>query len=124
MYNTQPRTPRQQREREKEKKTVVAAKVDPNLDIAFRYTSTYLVLLVLSGVREAGDHSRDSTGARDLARVDHDQELHQIVVDFAAAALDDVHILPANGLADFDTAMCIARGLIPAWAGVARNVLC
>lgn len=40
-----------------------------------------LVLLVLSGVREVGNHGRDAAGRGRFAGVDHDEELHEAVVD-------------------------------------------
>ena len=58
----------------------------------------YLVLLVLPGVGEAGNDSGDTRRRGDLAGVDHDQQLHQVVVDLAAAALHDVHVLAAHTL--------------------------
>lgn len=61
----------------------------------------YLVLFVLPGVREAGDDGGDAGRGGDLAGVDHDQQLHEVVVDFAAAALDDVDVLAAHALPDF-----------------------
>lgn len=58
----------------------------------------YLVLFVLPGVREAGDDGCDTGRRGDLAGVNHDKQLHQVVVDFAAAALHDVHVLAAHAL--------------------------
>ena len=43
--------------------------------------STALVLLVLAGVGEVGDNGGDATGRGSLAGIDHDQQLHQTVVD-------------------------------------------
>lgn len=60
----------------------------------------YLVLLVLPGVREAGNDGGDAGRRGDLAGVDHDQQLHQVVVNFAAAALHDVDVLAAHALPD------------------------
>lgn len=65
---------------------------------AARGSCTYLVLLILARVRETRDHSGHPGGRRDLAGVDHDQQLHQVVVDLAAAALDDVDVFPSNAL--------------------------
>ncbi len=42
-----------------------------------------LVLLVLARIREVRDHSRDTTSAGRLARVDHDEEFHEPVIDIA-----------------------------------------
>lgn len=62
--------------------------------------SSALVLLVLSCVGidryDCGD-----TGSRcNLASVDHDQKLHDVVVDLATAALDDKDVLASNRLAN------------------------
>lgn len=70
----------------------------------------YLVLFVLPGVGEAGDDGRDAGRGGDLTRVYHDEQLHQVVVDFAAAALHDVHVLAAHALPDFHTAWTTGRG--------------
>ena len=59
-----------------------------------------LVLLVLARVREEGHDGGDALRARDLARVDHDAQLHERRVDLAAAGVDDVHVVLAHGLAD------------------------
>lgn len=63
----------------------------------------YLVLFVLSSVRETRNYGGHSSGGRDLAGVDHDEQLHQVIVDFAATALYDVDIFPSNRFADLDT---------------------
>ena len=63
-----------------------------------------LVLLVLSGVGVTGDDSRHSHGRGDLAGVDHDQQLHQVVVDLTRTALYDVNVLATNTLAYLHTA--------------------
>jgi len=68
-----------------------------------------LVLLVLARVREAGDDGGDARRRRYFARVDHDQQLHQVVVDLAAARLDDVDVLAAHRLADLDARLEVAE---------------
>ena len=60
----------------------------------------YLVFFVLPGVGEAGDDSGDAGRRGDLARINHDQQLHQVVVDLAAAALHNVDVLAAHALPD------------------------
>lgn len=64
----------------------------------------YLVLLVLPGVGEAGDDGGDAGRGGNLAGVDHDQQLHQVVVDLAAAALHDVDVLASHALPDLHAA--------------------
>ena len=58
-----------------------------------------LVLLVLARVREEGHDGGDALRARDLARVDHDAQLHERRVDLAAAGVDDVHVVLAHRFA-------------------------
>jgi hypothetical protein len=60
----------------------------------------YLVLLVLSRVREAGNDGCDPLGGSDLTGVDHNQEFHEIVVHFSATALNDVNVFSSHGFAD------------------------
>lgn len=56
----------------------------------------------LTCVREVRNHGRDAASRGCLARVDQDQQLHEVVVHFAAPTLDDVHVLLANRLVDGD----------------------
>lgn len=60
----------------------------------------YLVLLILACVGEAGDDGGDTGRGGDLAGVDHNEELHQVIVDLAAPALHDVDILATHTLPD------------------------
>ena len=39
-------------------------------------------------------------GRGDLAGVDHDEELHEVVIDLSTSSLDYVHILPSHTLPD------------------------
>ena len=52
------------------------------------------------GVREAGNDGGDFVSAGDLTGVDHNEKFHQIVVDFAASRLNDIHVFTTNGLLD------------------------
>ena len=63
----------------------------------------HLVLLILPRIWEARDDSRDPLRGGDLAGVDHDEQLHQVVVHLAAAGLHDVDVLSSHALANFDT---------------------
>lgn len=45
---------------------------------------------------------RDATGGGGFAGIDENQELHEVIVDLPAAALDDVHVLLAHGLVNAD----------------------
>lgn len=64
----------------------------------------HLVLLVLPSVGETGDDCGHPGSRGDLAGVDHDEELHQIVIDLTAAALHNVDVLTADALADLHAA--------------------
>lgn len=66
-----------------------------------------LVLLVHAGVRETGDDCGDAAGGGAFAGGDEDEELHEVVVDVAAAGLNDEHILLPDGLRDFDVDLAI-----------------
>jgi len=63
---------------------------------------THLVLLVLPGVRKARNDGRDPGCGGDLAGVDHDQQLHDHVVDLAASALHDEDVVASDGFSDLD----------------------
>ncbi|KAG5459196.1 MAG: hypothetical protein BJ554DRAFT_428, partial [Olpidium bornovanus] len=64
------------------------------------YRSAGLVLLVLPRVREAGYNRGYAASRGGFAGVDHDQELHQVVVNLPASGLHYEHVLVSNGLAD------------------------
>lgn len=80
----------------------------------------HLVLLVLARIWKAGDDSRDPGGWGDLAGIDHDQQLHQIVIDLPTATLHDVDIFSSHTLAYLHAArterwhdrlpLCLHRG--------------
>ena len=55
--------------------------------------TTVLLLLGLLGVREVRDDGCDALGRGTLTGVDHDQELHEGVVDLGGSRLDNVDIL-------------------------------
>ena len=62
-----------------------------------------LVFLVLPGVGEAGYDSCDSDRGGYLTGVDHDQHLHQIVVDLSRPTLNNVDIFSTNRLTNLNT---------------------
>lgn len=64
----------------------------------------HLVLLVLPGVWKAWDDSRDPGSRGNLAGVDHNQELHQIIIDLPRSTLDNVDVLPTYTLSYLNTA--------------------
>jgi hypothetical protein len=57
---------------------------------------------VLPGVAEVGDHGRDAACAGTLERIDHDEQLHQVLVRRAAGGLHDEDVAGAHVLADLD----------------------
>jgi hypothetical protein len=62
----------------------------------------YLVFLVLSGIGEHGYDGGDTSSRSDLASVNHDQQLHEVIVDLAASALNNKHIFATNRFANLD----------------------
>ena len=71
---------------------------------------TGLGLTILTGIAEIGDHSGDTAGRSTLHGVDHDQQLHQAVVDRGAGRLHDEHIATANSLKSGDKNLAIGEG--------------
>ncbi len=59
-----------------------------------------LVLAVLAGIPEIRDHRRDPVRTRPPRRVDHDQQLHQMLVRRGGSRLDDEHVPTADVLVD------------------------
>jgi hypothetical protein len=68
-----------------------------------------LFLFVLSRVWITWDHSGDSTRRRGLACRNKDEELHEVVVDVAAAGLNDEHVGVADRLCDFDVDLAVGE---------------
>lgn len=71
--------------------------------------ASHFVLLVLPGVGEAWDDGGNPLRGGDLAGVDHDEQLHEVVVHLAASGLHDVYVLPADGLADLHARLQVAE---------------
>ena len=62
-----------------------------------------LILFVLSGVRKTRDNCRDTGSRCNLAGIDHNQQLHQVIIDVSTSTLYDVNIFTAYTLADLNT---------------------
>mmetsp|Transcript_8458 Transcript_8458/g.25410 ORF Transcript_8458/g.25410 Transcript_8458/m.25410 type:complete len:428 (-) Transcript_8458:125-1408(-) len=62
-------------------------------------------LPVRPGVSEVGHDRSDVPGGRALARVDHDQQLHQRVVGGRAGGLDEEDVAAADGLLELDVGL-------------------
>ena len=67
-----------------------------------------LGLAVLTGVAEIGNDGGNASGGGAAEGVDHDEQLHQVVVDGLAGGLDHENIAAADGLVDGngDLAVC------------------
>ena len=71
-------------------------------DVGGRDGDPGLHLAVLPGVAVVGDDDGDATGAGAVEGGDHEEELHDVVVDGGAGGLDDVHVLSSDVLVDHD----------------------
>lgn len=65
--------------------------------------STHLILFVLSRVGKAGNNSGDPACRSNLTGIDHDEELHEHIIDLAAPTLYDVDILSPHRLSNLNT---------------------
>ena len=70
---------------------------------------TALGFTVLTGVAEIGDDGGHTAGRGPAHGVDHDQQLHQVVVDMVAGGLNDENILAANRLGHGDGALAVCK---------------
>lgn len=77
--------------------------------------SAGLVLLVHPRIGIARDDCGDAPRRGALARGDEDQQLHQVIVDVAAAGLDDEDVLVADGFGDLDVDLAVGEVLDGAW---------
>ena len=68
-----------------------------------------LVFAILPRIPVVRDDRRDPRRRRALERVDHDQQLHDVVVHRAARRLDDEDILPAHILQDLEVELAVAE---------------
>ena len=66
-------------------------------------------LLVLARVEVPRDDGRDPLRGRELRRVDHDQQLHQVMVDVAGRRLDDEHVCAADRLGEADVRRAVGE---------------
>ena len=68
-----------------------------------------LALAVLARVAEVGDHGDDRAGGGALERVDHHQQLHEVVVDRRAGRLHDEAVHAADVLVDLDVDLAVGE---------------
>lgn len=69
-----------------------------------------LVLAVLPGVSEEWNDGIDPSGAGPLCGIDHNHQLHEVMIGRGAGGLDDVNVLPADILVDLDEGFAIRKG--------------
>ena len=67
------------------------------------------VLLVLTGVGEEGGDHGDALGGGALEGVNHDELLHEPVVDAVAVGLDDEHVAAAHRLVEADVGLPVGE---------------
>ena len=70
-----------------------------------------LGLAVLAGIAEIGDHGGDAPGGGPAAGVDHDQQLHEAVIDGLAGGVDEKHVAAADGFVQGDGHLAVGEGL-------------
>ena len=70
-----------------------------------------LGLAVLTGIAEVGHDGGDAAGGSAAAGVDHDQKLHQTVVDGLAGGLNEEHVAAAHGLVQGDGGLAVCEAL-------------
>lgn len=73
------------------------------------YGRARLVLLVHTGIGEAGDDGGDPARGGGLAGGDEDEELHEVVVYVITARLDDEDVLVADALGDLDVDFAVGE---------------
>ena len=71
---------------------------------------TGLGLAVLPGIAVVGDDRGDAAGGGALQRVDHDEQLHEIVVHRGAGGLDHEHVAAADRLVQGDENLPVGEG--------------
>ena len=66
---------------------------------------------VLAGIAEVGDHRGDAACRGAADGIDHDDELHEVVVGRRAGRLDDEHVVAAHVLVDLHVDLAVAEGV-------------
>ena len=69
-----------------------------------------LGLPILAGIAKIGDYRGNPPGGGPAAGVDHDEQLHQIVVDGVAGGLDQAHVGTANGFLQRNGNLSVGKG--------------
>ena len=69
-----------------------------------------LGLAILPGIAEIGHDGGDAARGGALAGVDHDEQLHQMVVDGLAGGLDEEDVAAADGFVDGHGDFAVGKG--------------
>ena len=89
---------------------------------------TRLALAILPRIAKIRDNRRDTASRRALAGVDHDEQLHQVVIDRTAGGLHQKYVRTAHGLGngnrDFTVRESGNRRLTDRQAERGRNLHC
>ena len=70
-----------------------------------------LCLTILTSIAEVGDHGSDAACGCTAQSIDHDQQLHQVVVDGVAGGLDHEHVAAADSLVQGDGNFAVSESL-------------
>src|SRR5689334_7427262 len=88
---------------------------------------TRFVLSILARIPEKRNDCSDAIGAGSSRCIDHDEQLHQMIVCWRTRGLDDKNIATANVLLDSDVSLAVReradRGLAQWHANVIANAL-
>jgi hypothetical protein len=84
---------------------VVAIAVHLSRSLGERSASLVVRNVALSRVREEGEDGGDALGRGGFACRDGDEQLHQVVIDLAAAGLDDEDVLSSDRVHDLDASL-------------------
>jgi hypothetical protein len=68
-----------------------------------------LVLAILPGVAVEGNDGRDALRRGALGRIDHDEQLHQVMVGRRAGRLDEIAVRAADVLVDLHERLAVGE---------------
>src|SRR3954464_8610236 len=74
-----------------------------------RYRYPRLVLAVLPGISKVRNYRGDAPGRGPLERIDHQQQLHQVLVHRMAGGLEHEYIRPSNVLLNLNVGLAVAE---------------
>jgi hypothetical protein len=70
---------------------------------------TGLVLTILPGIAKVGDYRCDPVGAGSASCIDHDEQLHQILVCGRAGRLNDKNVSSPDVFVNFDPGFAVGE---------------